>query len=448
MLAATTSLGQNREMKLVLVALGVLATAYLCAASPEIDPRIAKVISETKAIDNHAHPMSAIKEGEEDTDWDQIPSDVEPFTLPVRLRPENPEWIGAWRGLFGYGFNDMASEHLAQLAAKRKQVRLAKGDAFPTWVLDQIGTETMLANRQAMGRGLSAPRFLWVSFVDALAFPLDNSKEASYSPDRKINFSDVSKLLHRYLNARNLNSIPPSLADYLKLVVTPTIEEQKRAGAVAIKFEGAYLRSLDFANPAEPEAAAIYSRYASGGAPLPNEYKVLQDYIYRYMAREAGRLHLAVHIHVGAGVGGWFDQSGAQPILLSSLFEDPTLLQTNFVMLHAAWPYGDIVATMLSKPNVYADFSCMTFLLYPQKLAQSLRTWLEYQPEKVLFGTDAFPVNANGWEDLAWLTAHTGREALGIALTNMLHDGTLTPERAEELARLVLQGNARKLYGL
>lgn len=435
-------------MKPVVFALSCLSAASLSAASQPIDAGIARVIAQTKAIDNHAHPQRATSGGEEDTDWDQIPSDVEPFQPPVRLRPNNAEFLSAWQALFGYRYKDKSESHLAELAEKRKQLRAAKGDSYPNWVLDQIGTQTMLANRAAMGRGLTPPRFRWVSFADALAFPLDNSVAAAYSPDRKIYFSDVSKLFRRYLSARKVEKLPASLADYLRLVVTPTLEEQKAAGALAIKYEAAYLRSLDFGKPTQEQAEAVYTRYASGGIPSPNEYKMLQDYIYRFMAREAGRLKLAVHIHVGAGVGGWYDQQGGQPILLMSLFSDPELRETNFVMLHAAWPFGDIVATMLSKPNVYADFSAMTFLLYPPKLAQPVRTWLEIQPEKVLFGTDAFPLGPIGWEEMAWLTARTGREALGIALTDMLHDGTVTAERAEELARLVLRENAAKLYGL
>ncbi|MDQ6625131.1 MAG: amidohydrolase family protein [Verrucomicrobiota bacterium] len=416
-------------------------------AEPPVDPQIARVIAATKAIDNHAHPMRATAEGEEDTDWDQIPSDVEAFTPPVRLRPDNPERIAAWRALFGYKYNDMSEPHVAELAAKRHQLRAAKGDAYPSWVLDQIGTETMLANRAEMGRGLTPPRFRWVSFVDALAFPLDNSRAAAFSPDRKIYFGDVAHLQQRYLAARKIEQLPASLVDYLRLVVMPTLEEQKARGAVAIKFEAAYLRSLEFGNPSSEEAAAIYARYAPGGAPTPDEYKTLQDYIYRFLASEAGRLQLAVHIHVGGGVGGWFDQEHANPVLLSSLFNDPELSQTKFVMLHAAWPYGEVVAGLLSKPNVYADFSAMTFLLYPPKLAACLRTWLEFQPGKVLFGTDAFPLGPAGWEDLAWITAETARQSLGLALTGMLHDGTVTPAGAEELARNVLRGNAAKLYG-
>jgi hypothetical protein len=430
------------------VFVGIIASSLDVRAEPQIDPQIAHVIAATKAIDNHAHPMRATAEGEEDTDWDQIPSDVEAFTPPVRLRPDNPERLASWRALFGYKYNDMTEPHLAELTAKRNQLRTAKGDAYPAWILDQIGTETMIANRTDMGRGLTPPRFRWVSFVDALAFPLDNSGAANFSPDRKVYFSDVARLQQRYLVARKIDKLPATLDDYLRLVVTPTLEDQKVRGALGIKFEAAYLRSLEFGKPAKEEASAVYARYAVGGTPSPNEYKTLQDFIYRFLAAEAGRLKLAVHIHVGGGVGGWFDHEHANPILLSSLFNDPELSQTRFVMLHAAWPYGDVVASLISKPNVYADYSAMTFVLYPPKLAASLRTWLEFQPEKVLFGTDAFPLGPAGWEDLAWMTAGTARKSLGLALTGMLRDGTVTPARAEEIARAVLRGSATKLYGL
>src|SRR5256714_8397510 len=186
-------------------------------AEPSIDPQIARVIAATKAIDNHAHPMRATAEGEEDTDWDQLPSDVEAFTPPVRLRPDNPERLAAWRALFGYKYNDTTEPHVAELTAKRNQLRAAKGDAYPAWVLDQIGTETMLANRAEMGRGLTPPRFRWVSFVDALSFPLDNSGAAAFSPDRKIYCGDIARLQKRYLDAGKLEKVPPPLDEYLRL---------------------------------------------------------------------------------------------------------------------------------------------------------------------------------------------------------------------------------------
>jgi predicted TIM-barrel fold metal-dependent hydrolase len=95
------------------------------------------------------------------------------------------------------------------------------------------------------------------------------------------------------------------------------------------------------------------------------------------------------------------------------------------------------------------DFSEQTAFNTPHDVADVLRAWLAYVPEKVLFATDAYPESPElGWEESGWIAANTGREALGRALTGMMRDGEITRARAMELASMVLRDNARKLYGL
>jgi len=235
----------------------------------------------------------------------------------------------------------------------------------------------------------------------------------------------------------------------LKTVVTATLERQKREGAIAAKFEAAYLRSLDFDDPREGEARRIYARYVRGGAPSAVEYKVLQDYLFRYIARECGRLEMAVHIHAIDGAGSFYRQSGSNPLLLESAFNDPELRKTNFVIVHGGYPFTKHTASLMGKSNVYADFSAQTFLLYPRALSEVLRNWLENYPEKVLFGADAFPLTPEvGWEEGAWLGTATARQALALALTAMMNDGEITRARALELAQMVMRENALRLYNL
>ena len=88
-------------------------------------------------------------------------------------------------------------------------------------------------------------------------------------------------------------------------------------------------------------------------------------------------------------------------------------------------------------------------MTYPNQAAKDLRLFLEAAPEKVLYGSDASPMSANiGWEETAWVGAHFVRQALGVAITDMLGDGEITPERAKQLVHMVLRENARQLYGL
>jgi hypothetical protein len=164
---------------------------------------------------------------------------------------------------------------------------------------------------------------------------------------------------------------------------------------------------------------------------------------------EAGRLQMPVHIHTGAGCGGYFSLRDAEPLLLESVLNDARLRKTNFVLLHGgSGPFTRELTNLLMKPNVYTDLSEQTWMLSPRALAAVVRDWLEAFPEKVLFGTDLFPGDgAYDWEEIGWQTAETGRTALGIALTGMMQDGEITRARAIEIARLVLRGNALKLYG-
>ena len=420
-------------MRLLLLCSLILAAF----AQPSVDPELAAEIAKIRAIDNHAHP---VRNDPKDIDFDALPvENVEPSSDPVRSRPDNPDIADAWVGVFGTANPDL-------IATRKAQVKTEQGENYPVWVLDRVGISIMLANRVSMGPGIGPPRFRWVPFADAFMYPLNNAKLAVGTPDRKQYFPLEERLLRRYLAAVGLTRPPATLDDYLRRVVTATLQSQKQAGAVAVKFEAAYLRPLSFSNPTKAEAAHVY---AARMPPSNADYKTLQDFIFRYILGECGRLGLAVHIHVFGGAGSYFEVAGAQPLLLEPLFNDPALRKVKFVLVHGGWPFTRDVTPLLEKPNVYVDFSAQSFAEYPRRLSATLREWLEHVPEKVLYGTDAYPYNdAMNWAEMAWITNRTGREALGLALTGMLQDGEITRARAVQLAEMVLHDNAAKLYGL
>jgi predicted TIM-barrel fold metal-dependent hydrolase len=419
----------------------VLAPLLLlnCGRPPEpaVDPELAAEIARIQSIDNHAHPVRAVPNGQTpDREFDALPVDnMEPQSDPVNLRPGTPLLLEAAKALYGQ-----------TVKARTMQ---EKGDQYPAWVLDQMGVEVMLANRVAMGTSIQPPRFRWVPYEDALLFPLDNSSLAAKNSDRKSFFALEDVLRRRYLGDAGLNALPATLADYLAGMVTTTLERQKKGGAVAVKFEAAYLRTLAFDSVDRAAAERVYRQFASKGIPADAEYKLLQDYLFRFIAAECGRLGMAVHLHTMAGAGGYFDVGGANPLNLEAVLNDPTLRKTNFVMVHGGWPFTREITALLTKPNAYLDFSAQSLLLSARTLAATIREWLEFVPEKVMFGTDAYPYsNEMGWEESGWMAARTGRQALAIALTGMMRDGEISRARAMELARMVLRENAKKLYGL
>jgi hypothetical protein len=404
-----------------------IVLSLAACSRPPVDPGLEKYIAGIRAIDNHAHPMLLLPAGAKpDTDYDALPLDaLPPMTLPARLRADHPDWVAAMSAV------------------------KARGIKSPEEALDFAAIDVMLANRVSMGLGLGPPRFLWVSFVDALMLPLDGKLESARTPDTRTLYALETRLLHRYMTDLGVTKLPASLDDYVKTIVTPTLERQKKAGAVAVKFEAAYLRALDFDDPDPNLARLVYSRFASGGVPGRAEYKALQDYLFRVIAREAGRLGLSVHIHSTDGAGSFYDARGADPMLLERAFNDSTLRATKFVIIHGGWPMVAHTLAMLNKGNVYADISMADIIAEPGEMARALRLWLFDRPERVLFGTDAFDGGKDqSWEAGAYLGSTTARRALGLALTGMMRDGVITRDRAEQLARMVMRENAAALYGL
>jgi predicted TIM-barrel fold metal-dependent hydrolase len=417
-------------------------------AQTAADPTLLAEINRIKAVDNHAHPLPFYNEGEKNAE-SVIPNFIPPEFLPVRLRANNPEYLEAWRNLYGYKYNDFSETHVRELLETKRRIKREKGAAYPVWVLDRLGIETMIANRTVMGRGLDAPRFRWVWNATAMMFPLNNEEAKKSNPQREADFADDERRLKDYLAELKLARLPEKLDDYLNKFIVPILEKRKRDGAIAVKIIAAYRRTLEFADVPETEARRIYSKYSNGSSVNTAEYKALQDFLFRRIALECGRIGLAVHIHVGAGEGGWFYNSTASPFLLDSVLNDPKLKGANFVLIHGGLPFAQATRFLLDKGNVYADFSSQAFLTSTRELSGVIRSWLEFMPEKVLFGTDAYPMTTTvGWEEIGWLTTKTARLALAMALTEMMKDGEITRGRASELARMVLRENAIKLYGL
>jgi hypothetical protein len=410
------------------LALALVVATACSREQPAIDPELAQTIAAIKAIDHHAHPVRPTAPGEAaDMEFDALPVDhLEPQSDPARQRATSALVTAAHTKLFG--------------TRSRDDVKREQGANYATWLLDQMGIETMFGNRVAMGPGLPTSRFQWVPFADALLFPLGTA-QLIQNPDQAAFFPLEDKLLKRYFTESGLTAKPATLTEYLEKVVKATLERHKAAGALAEKYELAYLRTLAIGNPSRAEAERAYAGQG--------DYTALQDYIFRYIALECGRLGMAIHIHVAHGGGGYFNVSWANPMLLEPLLNDPTLRKTTFVMIHAGWPWTREITPLLTKPNAYVDFSEQTAFDTPHNVAEALRGWLAYVPEKVMFATDAYPFSeALGWEEAGLIAADAAREALGRALTGMMRDGEITRERAVELATMVMRDNAKQLYHL
>ncbi len=410
--------------------------------APNVDAvylRLLDRINGIKAFDHHAHPGFS-----DDPDVDAMT--VPPGSQPLRLRNSNPELVLAAHTLFGYPYSDLAPEHAAWLKEKKATLRKAEARDYFSHILDRVGIDTSLANRVAMPSYLDPARFRWVFFVDCLMFPLDNSRMAAESPDKKVYMPMQEHLLHRYLEQTGLGKLPADLPGYLAFA-TRVLEDNQKRGGVAMKFEAAYFRSLRFDDPSREAAAAIYDKYRAGGVPAAEDYKTFQDFIFRYLVTEGVRLHLPVHVHAAVGAGDYFSLQSGGVLNLENVLKDPRYLGTTFVLIHGGYPFEHQAIWLAAMKNVYLDSSEVELLLYPSELKRMLKEWLEIFPEKVMFGSDAFPYDETlGAEETYWLGMKSSREALAAALAEMVAAGETSEPRAVEIARGYLHDNAQHLY--
>ena len=421
-----------RLVGLVLAAFGATLVAQ---SRPLVAPeaavmyqRLLSQISRIRIFDHHAHPGFS---GDQEVD----PAPVPEGAMPLRLSPENPDWAAATKALFGV-------TNKARLKAQNP------GPKYFATILDRLGIQTSIANRISMSADLDPARFKWVFYIDPVLFPFDNSGLAARNTDQAAFMPNQTKLVQRFREQVGLTSAPADLAGYLTFV-TRVLEDHKRRGAVAVKFEIAYFRSFVFDDPTRESAESIYGRYRQGATPPgAADYKTFQDFVFRYVVKECGRLHLPVHIHSGAGAGDYFSLAGASVLNLEPVLRDPRYLATTFVLIHGGYPFDQQAILMAMMKNVWLDSSATgSFLMYPNQFKDVLKRWFEILPGKVTFGSDAFPIDEHiGAEELYWFGVHNARTAAAAALAEMVAAREITEAQAMTIARGYLHDNAAGLY--
>ena len=412
-------------------------------AKDRMDGPLRAEIARIPAIDNHTHddPLAA---GRGSAWRASSPLGNAPYPDVAPLRRDDPQWIRAWKALYGYRYADFAPQHLSDLLATKRQLMTEAGNAWPTRVLDAAGVEVAFVNAAHLGAGQESGRFRWVPFADPLIAPLATERPLTGYPGGPITLADL-------MLESGVGELPRTLDAFLVTIVDPTLARWAAAGVPAVKFLCAYWRGLDIEVVGQERAARAYELGVMGKTLTSADEKALEDYLFVEVAARAARHGLAIHVHTGNGNGPYFNNATSSPALLEATLGLERLRAARVVLLHGGWPFPLITQAMLDKPNTYADFSAETFYLTTHALAAVLRGWLEWHPEKVLFGTDAYSDDdtpLSDYEEKQWLLTEKSRDAVAIALTGMIEDGEVTRGRAIEIARMVFRENAVRLYGL
>jgi len=429
----------------------VAATAQFVAGQAQPYPagdvtktyeRLLKQIDAIPMFDNHAHPGFA-----DDSDVDAMASPPDESST-LRVREDNPEFVAGAKALFGYPYDDFKAEHAKWLADKTKAAEQSGSTAYFDSLLDKLNVEVCLANRAMMAPYLDPKRYHWVFFGDSFFFPFDNAAQRASTPDMGVYVPLQEKMLSRFKKQEGVEGLPSDLAGYEDFLRRTMADNQQKHGGVAIKFEAAYFRTLYFTDPPRAHAEAIYNKYRSGGVPSADEYREFQDYIFRVILNQAEKLHLPVHVHSAVGIGDYFSLTRGNVLNLENVLRDQRYKGVTFVLLHGGWPYEREAALLTAVKNVYLDTSFQTEMLYPSQFKDVVKQMLTLFPDKMMYGSDAFPFNdALGAEESMWLAARTTRTALAAALAELVEEDAISEAKALELARGYLHDNAARLYG-
>ena len=220
------------------------------------------------------------------------------------------------------------------------------------------------------------------------------------------------------------------------------VERARSNGYVALKSIIAYRTGLAIDNIARADAQVacedlMDEAHRQGKIRLAS--KPLCDYLLKLALDIARRQELPVQFHTGFGDSD-ADLRVADPIHLRNIIE--AFPEVPLVLLHAGWPYYREMAHLAAiYPNVWADLS-LAIPFATAGIPTLLRDMIGMAPaSKLLFATDAFTM-----PDIYWLAARWGRWGLARVLDELIADGLLLAQEADEMAELILSGNARRLY--
>jgi predicted TIM-barrel fold metal-dependent hydrolase len=222
-----------------------------------------------------------------------------------------------------------------------------------------------------------------------------------------------------------------SLDDYVA-VLDRILAEAKQAGAVCLKSQSAYERTLRFNFVPKPQAEEAFGKPRSELTPV--QIKAFQDYIFWRLAELSAKHDLPFQIHTGHAY-----IQGSNPMNLVDLIQANP--RTKFVLFHGGFPWvGETGMIALKYPNVWVDSVWLPVLSYTMA-KRAYREWLDmFSSNRIMWGSDMFTI-----EGSYGTTIYT-RQCITEALAGKVVDQELREADAVRIGRQILRENALELF--
>jgi hypothetical protein len=235
-----------------------------------------------------------------------------------------------------------------------------------------------------------------------------------------------------------------SLDEYLEAVYL-VFQRAMEKGAVGIKDQSAYQRSLSYDLPPRADAERLFNRALADplvGLGWP-ESKPLNDFLFHQYMRFARDLRLPVQLHTGhmAGIYNRVDKTNAA--YLTTVLE--LHREVRFDLFHGNWPYlGDLLFLGKNYPNVALDL-CWLHIIDPAYAIELVERGVLTVPHTKIhgFGGDYGDVPE-------YVVAHLAlaRQNLAAALASLVESCWIDEEAALGLAKDWLFNNPNRFFGL
>lgn len=224
------------------------------------------------------------------------------------------------------------------------------------------------------------------------------------------------------------------------------VEGARASGHVGLKSIIAYRTGLDVEWTTRDDAArafGIVKDQADRAGSIRLANKPLNDFLVLTALEIANRQEMPIQFHTGFGDTD-VDMIKANPLYMRPLLQSDRFRSVPFVLLHAAYPYVRQLGYLAAMyPNVYMDIS-LSIPFITTEIPRMIHEAMGLTPlTKILYSSDAFSI-----PEIFWLANRWGRSALERVLDEIVQVGALTEAQAQKAGEQILNGNARRVYGL
>lgn len=336
-----------------------------------------------------------------------------------------------------YGLEGLSAETVEVLSEKMNRARRS---GYYREMFDRAGIAVALWHR--LDRLSTIPR-MWTPDYDRSLFIQD-----LLSPYLSLDRQKLSGL-HDYMLEewhQGWGREILCLDDYLGAIEERFFSYASQASA--LKIPVAYFRPLVFADRSRGEIEPLFNQLLNSGwernSSLPSleQLRGIQDYLVHFSIQQCAKYDLTVKFHTGLQEGNANTIRNSRASLLSNLFFKYP--RVRFDIYHISYPYQEELVTLVKNfPNVAVDF-CWMWIINPAAGRRALSDFLDAVPANKIHGFGGDFIFIEG----SYGHAVMAKDNIARVLAEKVSEGSMTEERARQVARWILRDNPIHWFGL